>query len=379
MEKYKIKIFYISVGRSDYGIIRNGIIQLQKNPKVLCYPVIIGAHHHKKFGNTKSEIIKDKLKNSIFLKLKYLNNKKNNTNFYIEQILNKLNKITNKYKPNICIITGDRYEMLGASLVCLNRNIPIIHFCGGSITVGSLDDSYRNIISNISELHFVETEKHKKQLLKKGVNKKKIYISGAPALENIKKIKFLKKDVLFKKYKLNYKKKTIIFTFHPETNIDIKKNLSNLEISINFLQRLNPEDYNIVITYPNADFGFEEIINFYKKIKNDNIFILKNLGSENYFNLLKYAFVMIGNSSSGIIESGSFNLPVLNLGDRQKGRFRDVNVLDCKFSHDEINKKFKLITKKTFKNKMSKMRNIYSLKYNSAKFCEKIIKYFYPK
>ena len=87
---------------------------------------------------------------------------------------------------------------------------------------------------------------------------------------------------------------------------------------------------------------------------------------------------MIGNSSSGIIESGSFNLPVLNLGDRQKGRFRGANVLDCRFSHDEIDKKFRLITKKTFKNKMTKMKNIYSLKYNSIKFCKKIVKLFYP-
>lgn len=376
MGRNKLKIFYISAGRSDYGLIKNGIIQFQKIKKIKCYPIILGAHNLKKFGTTKSEIIKDKIKNIIPLKIKYLNNNEDNTIFYFEQILSKFNKLVSKYKPKICIITGDRYEMMAISLVCLNQDVPIVHFCGGSITRGSLDDKYRNVISSFSKLHFVETAKHRKQLIKNGIKRNKIFVSGAPALENLSKIKFLKKSTFFNKFNFDLKKKIIIFTFHPETNLDLNRNLKNLEISVSFLKKLDQKKYNIVISYPNADFGFEQIINVYKKINNRNIFIFKNFGVFNYYNLLNHASIMIGNSSSGIIESASFKLPVLNLGDRQKGRFRGINVVNASFSYSNINKKFKYLINNSFKEKISRTKNIYGVKFNAKKYCKIIINYF---
>ena len=215
----------------------------------------------------------------------------------------------------------------------------------------------------MATLHLVETKHHKDNLIKSNI-KKNIKLVGAPALENISIDKHLNyKKIEHKQNSLN--EKPIISCFHPETNLSIKDNLKNLKILLKFLKSTNKKSY---ISYPNADEGFIEYINLIHKelINNKKIQIIKSFGIEKYYNLLNGAKLMIGNSSSGIIETASFNLPCINLGDRQKGRFSPKNVLHSKFNLKEIKKNYKIASDKNFIQKLKKYKNPY-FKSNTSK------------
>ena len=343
MSKKNILVF--TAARSDFGIMKNTIINLEKFKRFNFFLIVGSAHYSGLFGNTVSEIDKIKIKNKIKLNFKYSRNsslKEITTNFTNTMI--NVQKIFEKKKIDCCLIMGDRYEMMALAIVCLNNNVPIAHICGGSETFGSIDNEYRNSISQMAKYHFVETKFHKKRLQKMGIDKN-IFIVGAPALENLNKytkdFKTTKKKYFLE---LDEKKKTIVSCFHPETTVNLKKNLKNLNILIEFLN--SKKDYNVIFTYPNADVGYKEFINLLKKKLNANIILLPNLGIDNYYSLLKNSSFLIGNSSSGIIESASFNLASINLGDRQKMRYFPKNVFHCPFNKKKLGNLFFLLEKK---------------------------------
>ena len=257
----------------------------------------------------------------------------------------------NNKKIDASIILGDRYEMLAISIASLNYNIPIMHFCGGSETLGSLDNIYRYSISKMATVHFLETNYHKNNLKKIGI-KKNLFVVGAPALENLnkrKKFNFVSKN----------KKKIIVACFHPETTKTKAFNRKNITTLLKFLSKI---DENIIFTYPNADLGFKDYIKLIKKfLKNKkNTSIVQNLGISNYYNLLSRVDLLIGNSSSGIIEGGSFKIPVINVGDRQKKRLADKNVLHAKFKTSSLQKCYKKALSGKF---ISGLRNLKSIYY----------------
>lgn len=368
------KIVFLSVGRSDYGIMRNIITTCNQNKKINLSLIVTGSHLSKKFGNTIKEIEKDKIKNIYKINLNYDFKNKDKTNYHISTLINKTDIILKKIKPNFVITLGDRYEMLAMSLAAFNNNIRIVHFCGGSKTLGAKDDEYRKCISNLSSYHFVETNLHKKQLVNNGIDKSKIFVSGAPALENLKKIKFIKKDKLFKNMKIkNYKNnKIIIVTFHSETKKKLSENIIYINELIKFLKSL--KNVIIIMTYPNADFGYENIIKIIEKTNFTNFYKYKSLGIEKYFNILKYGNCLIGNSSSGIIESKSFNLPTINLGERQSQRFHNINVIHSKINKTDLQKKYLKSQTIKFKKKIFANKDIYKLNYTSDKIVNLLIK-----
>ena len=203
-------------------------------------------------------------------------------------MVNKSDQILKKIRPDFLVTLGDRYEMLAMSLAAFNNNIKIIHFCGGSKTLGAKDDEYRKCISNLSSYHFVETNLHKKQLLNYGIDKNTIFVVGAPALENLNKIKFLKKEKFLKNMKIkNYENnKIIIVTYHSETKKKLSDNVKYINEIISFLKSLKKTI--IILTYPNADFGYENIIKIIEKTNFTNFYKYKSLGIKKYFNILKY-------------------------------------------------------------------------------------------
>jgi GDP/UDP-N,N'-diacetylbacillosamine 2-epimerase (hydrolysing) len=362
-----MKLVFFSVGRSDYGIMRN-IIKTVENDKIIRSSLILtGSHLSEKFGETINEIKLDKIKNIHKINLNYKSNNKDLNNSHSAFLIKKTDKILKKIKPDYVIVLGDRYEMLAMSISAFNNDIKIIHFCGGSNTLGAKDDQYRKCISILASYHFVETILHKKELINNGINQESIFISGAPALENLNNIKYLSKKNLFKSLKINedLNKNIIVATFHPETKISIKKNIYNFKVLLKFLNQLKNEI--VILTYPNADYGYEKIIDLISKIKPKNFYIFKSLGIKNYYNILKFGNCLIGNSSSGIIESKSFNIPTINLGNRQEGRFHNNNVINCKFKLEDIKKNYKFSQSKKFLKLCNLNKNIYKLVLSSVK------------
>lgn len=368
-----LEILVFSAGRSDFGILKKLIKKINLSKQFNLTLVIGPAHNTNIFGSTNIEINELRIKSQINLYFK-----KNNSNKF--DILNSMSdiikeisiKLKNK-KYSAAIILGDRYESLIFALCCFNLRIPIIHIGGGSITLGSLDDLYRKCISQMSNLHFVETNQNKENLKNIGITKN-VFITGAPAIENIPKKNNTKLifDSKFDDY-IYSKKKKILACFHPETNIPKKTNLNYLK---NFILFLNNTNQKILFTYPNADEGYMEYIKIIEsKLNKNNSIIVKNLGMQKYHSMLHHSDLLIGNSSSGIIESCSFKIACINLGNRQKKRLSPKNIIHSSFDIIDIKKAYEKAMSRNFKIKLKNFKNPYEMKNSSNKIFN-IIKKF---
>lgn len=351
------KIFVLSVGRSDYDRYYPIISELNKTKKIKLWLCLTKSHQDNKFGKTinyvskEFKILKNRYTNKNFLRSDF------SKNFYDD--LSFVNIQIKKKKPDLIIVLGDRYEMLIGPISAIPYNIPVIHFFGGAVSEGAIDELVRHAITKMSHYHFVLLEKYRKRLIKMGEESWRIKTIGMHELINLKKQKIISLSQLGKKYDFDFYKPYILFTLHPTT---LEKNMLNRQIQIvkKFLKR---SKMNVVFTYPNADPGYKQIINFLNKFKNKKKYlILKNAGVNLYANLLRNAAFLFGNSSSGIVEAASFNKPVINLGTRQKGKHIPQNVINCDFNFKKILKSVSKAKSKKFYRKIKKFRNPYESK-----------------
>ena len=258
------------------------------------------------------------------------------------------------------VLLGDRYELLPCAMTCVQYKVPIAHIHGGEVTRGSLDNTYRNAISKLSHIHFVCHNQYKKNLIKIGESPNRIFNYGAPSIENIKK----------KNNSLRFKKKTFLVTYHPNTIFPerTEKEITQLLDSLTYLK-----NYNFILSQPNLDVNGHQIIKMIKKYnKKKNIILKKSMGKKNYFSTLQHINGIIGNSSSIILESSSFKLPALMLGDRQNGRIITKNIICANFEKKEIIKKIIKISDDNFKKKFSNIKNLFYKKNTSKKIVNKI-------
>ena len=362
----KKKFLFVTSSRADYGPAKN-LIKLFKKKSKNFKLLVTGSHLNKKFGRSEQEIIED----GIIPDFKIDILKKSNLNN-----MNKISEITfkefnfffqNRYKPDILIILGDRFEMLPIVYSAFLANIRVAHINGGEITHGSIDDSIRHSITKLSNYHFVSTKRNKNRLIRLGEDPKNVMNFGYLGVENINNIGFLSKDELEKKLKIFFNKKNLILVFHPETFVSLKKNIKNIKTIIKTLKTL--KNFNIFITASNFDFGGQKF-NYYlekqsKKIK--NFYFFKSLGKKSFLSLLKKSDGIIGNSSSGIIEAPSLKKATINLGSRQHGRSKNKNIINSRITKKDIIKSINQIFLKKFKNKLIKNNNEYEQKNTSKK------------
>lgn len=329
----KKNIVVFTGSRSDYGLLKNIIKKLNffsfLNIKVIAGP----DHFENKFGFTFREILDDKIKISYKIK----NNKlKKNFNQKLSYLFARFNKLLQK-KIDLAILLGDRYETFLFASSCYFNKIPIIHLYGGEKTFGAIDESLRHAITKLSFIHFVATENNKKRLVRLGEDPKFIFNFGYTGVENFLKIKLRSKKYLFKKYDINTKKKIILITFHPETisKISYKKQIQTLiegiiEIKeVYFLFNINNSD-------PGSEVFLREINASKKIIK--NMKIIKSLGVQDYASFVNISNMVVGNSSSGIIEVPYLNKYSINIGDRQQGRDSKDTVINIKLKSKIIKK-----------------------------------------
>ena len=274
--------------------------------------------------------------------------------FSMSDYIKKLSNLFEKKPCDIFLILGDRYETLASAYVANFFGIPIAHISGGEITRGSQDDSYRHAITKLSRFHFVSHKLYKKRLLQLGEEKKNIFNYGFLGKENVSNTQILSKEKLQKILKIRLNKFNFFVSYHPET-IQTHLNIQNFKILISSL--LTYKNTSIYITSPNADIGSDkiiDIINVYRK-KNFKIYYFKSLGKVNYFSLLYYCNLYIGNSSSGISEIPYLKRYSINVGIRQQGRHMPLNVINIPFKKKQIiNEINKILLKKEFNNKKIK-------------------------
>ena len=263
--------------------------------------------------------------------------------------------------------------MLGCAIASMSHRIPIVHIHGGEVTTGAIDDSIRHSISKLSHLHFPIHDEYKKRLIQLGENPKTIFNYGGLGAYSIQNIKFKSKFVLERELKIKLDKKIFLITYHPTT---LEKNKSNYQVS-NLLSALDKFKKTIKI-FTSSNFDHEnkiiknKILNFTRK--NKNTFFYSSLGHLNYISLMKISSVVIGNSSSGVLETPSLGIPTVNIGNRQKGRITSDNVINSEYKKKDIIKNIKkalIFDKKKF----NKIGSPFYKKDTPKKIAKKIISF----
>lgn len=362
----KKKILYISSSRADFGIAKNLLLEIKKDKDLSLSILATGSHYSKMHGLTYREILKSNLKINYSIKL---NLNSIDTSLITSKIIQDLKKILLVENPDMCIVLGDRFELLGAAFACFLNKIPIVHIHGGEKTFGAIDDSIRHCISKLSFLHLVTNRLYKKRLIQLGEDKNKIFNVGGLGAENISNIKFGKIDKILKKYNIDSNKKYFLITYHSET-FNSKNDIKNLKILFESLKPFE-NDFQLIFTSSNFDENGNNInkyINKFIQLNKNNRMQIKSFGHDDYLNIARNSNLVIGNSSSGILEIPSLFTPTLNIGIRQKGRVYGKSVYNSNFKKNEIVSKIKNCSK--LKLKKSLNYNPYLQKNTSSKILE---------
>lgn len=365
-----MKICTITGSRAEFFLLKNLITKLTYDKKIKNNLLVTGSHNSVFFGNTIKDIRKSNFKIKAEIDLKIKKDKPSDISNYLTEGIKKFSYYFNKIKPDLILILGDRYEIFSAAIAAHILRIPIAHIYGGETTQGAIDEGIRHSITKLSHIHFVSTNKYFTRVKQLGENPKMIFNVGSLGVEALKKNKTINKKILEKKLGIKFRKKNLLITFHSETIYDEKKNLKNLKIFLDSLKNLR--DTSLIFTAPGADFYFKSILKEMKKFinKTPQAYFFKSLGHENYFSLCKHVDLMVGNSSSGIIEMPSFKKWAINIGVRQEGRVKAKSTIDVKFKKPEIEK---LILKLLLNKNTSFLKNTKN-PYDNGNSSDKIIK-----
>ena len=365
------KICVVTGSRAEYGLLYPILVQIQDSSKLKLQLIVTTAHLSSEFGLTYKQIEED----GFFIDDKINNLVSTDENSSIAKSTGKATILLadsfDRLKPDMVLLLGDRYETHAAATSAMLMNIPIAHIHGGEITEGAVDEQIRHSITKMSYLHFCSTEAYRKRVIQMGEHPDNVFNFGAPGIDNILNLKLLNKEELEKELNWKLSSKYALFTYHPATlnNINLREDIKNI------LSKIRKTNLNVLFTFANADLGGKIINNeleFFCSKDREKYKLVKNLGQIKYLSAMKYSKLLIGNSSSGIIEAASFKKPVVNIGDRQKGRLANNNVINCQI--DSLIESISKALSNDFLFKCNTIKNIYGSGNSSNQIVNEIIK-----
>ena len=323
------KICVFTGTRADYGIMSRLVHLIDKDPDLQLQIIATNMHLSPEFGMTYKEIENDGFKIDKKVEMMLSSDTATGTVKSMGLALIGFADALEDLKPDLAVILGDRYEMLAAAEACLINKVPIAHIAGGAISEGAYDDAIRHSITKMSHLHFTETDEYRKRVIQLGEHPDRVWSTGALGVNNIRNEQIMPLSELESSLDFHLGEKFLLITFHPVTmeNATAAEQCENLLTALSEVNR----EYQLLFTLPNSDTDGRVII---QKIKDyvsknsDRAFAITSLGKRRYYSALKYTTAVIGNSSSGLVEAPSFNIPTLNIGNRQQGRTRGETVID---------------------------------------------------
>ena len=279
-------------------------------------------------------------------------------------------QVFNRRRLDILVIVGDRFEMFAAALAAVPFNIPIAHLGGGDVTVGAMDDALRHSLTKLSHLHFASTEQYAQRIIQMGEERWRVCVSGEPNLDSLATMQLLTREELEAKYPVRLSSPFLLVTYHPVT---LQYRESGWQID-QLLKALHDSGIPVVFTMPNADTYNQSIRERIKRFADTSpsAWVVENLGLESYLSMMVLAAAIVGNSSSGILEAASFELPAVNIGIRQTGRVRARNVIDVGNSREAILSGIKQATDRKFRDSLRGLTNPYATGYAVPRILEKL-------
>ena len=266
-------------------------------------------------------------------------------------------EILSRTRPDIVVVLGDRTEMHAAASAAVPFLIPLAHIHGGELSLGAIDDALRHSLTKLSHIHFVSTERYAERVVQMGEERWRVIVSGAPGLDNVSSVDLM--DAVQLEGELGVPKdgRMVLVTMHPET-LDPGREAEHMSA---LLDALDGWEGPVVFTAPNDDVGRSTIVSSIETYVHGhpNALLIPDAGTRGYLSLMTRADVMVGNSSSGIIEAASFGLPVINVGHRQDGRIRAANVIDVEHASGEISSAMAKACSEEFRVSLAELVNPY--------------------
>ncbi|OFZ80448.1 MAG: UDP-N-acetyl-D-glucosamine 2-epimerase, UDP-hydrolysing [Bdellovibrionales bacterium RIFOXYD1_FULL_53_11] len=353
------RLLAVTTGRADYGLLYPLIKLLSHDGHFHLELAVTGSHLSKEFGNTIDLVVKDGISVDYPVDIHSYGGDEAAVCHSMAVGLEKFSELFAKNRPDLLFVLGDRYELLPVCSAALVHRIPIAHIHGGEATLGVMDDSIRHAVTKLSLLHFPSIDVYEKRIIQMGEHPDRVFTVGSLGIDNIANTPPVSCDEMISSLGVDPSKQFALFTFHPVTLSGAVASIEQVRV---IFDALAGYEFTVVITMPNADQGGMGLYSIIEEFSNRDpikYVIRKNLGQANYINAMRHAALMIGNSSSGIIEAASCELPVVNIGDRQGGRVKPANVISCNCRAHEIKEAINTALGKKFRDGIKGMTNPY--------------------
>lgn len=337
------KICVVTATRAEYGYLKWLMKDILADSELELQVIATGTHLDKTQGYTVDQIIADSIPVTEKVDVKLDNSSTKTICETMARYGSGFADVFSRLQPDVVVVLGDRYELLPICSTAFMMQIPIAHLSGGDVTEGALDDGVRNAVTMLATYHFPITEDCAKNIHRMRGEDKNIFVTGSISLDFFNRTELMTREQLAENLGLDVNKKWVLCTLHSETKQDIAYNIKMAENLISAMKE-TLSDFQIVITNANADLGGQEINKLMMKVANEkpNLFaVVPSLGQKRYLSYMKQVELVIGNSSSGILESPYLGIPTVNIGERQKGRYRCENIVQSGIEKNEIEQSIK--------------------------------------
>ena len=326
------KVCYVTGTRADFGLMEITLQTIQKHPQLNLSILVTGMHLLSSYGDTWQEIEQSNLPIGAKIPVELAGSSGAEMAIALGEQVIGFTRALKQEQPEMLLLLGDRGEMLAGAIAALHLNIHIIHIHGGELS-GTIDDSVRHAISKIAHYHFTATENSRGRLIRMGENPGNIYVTGAPGLDAIYQTDLMEKNALFDSHGLNTTQPLSLILFHPV----VQQANEAAEQMRTLMDAVLEVGMQCLVIMPNADAGGSVIAQVIRNYcSHEQVKTVVHVPRREFISLVSHAAVMVGNSSSGIIEATSLGAPVVNIGDRQKYRDRNSNVVDVAPVRSEI-------------------------------------------
>lgn len=337
------KICVVTATRAEYGYLKWLMKDTLADSDLELQVIATGTHLDKSQGHTVEQIIADGIPVSAEVDVQLDNSSSKAICETMARYGNGFAEVFALLQPDVVVVLGDRYELLPICSTAFMMQIPIAHLSGGDVTEGALDDGVRNAVTMLATYHFPITEDCAENIRRMRGENKNIFITGSTSLDFFNRTDLLSRELLAENLSLDINKKWALCTLHSETKQGIAYNIKMAENLISAMKE-TLLDFQIVITNANADLGGQEINKVMMKIANEapnHFIVVPSLGQKRYLSYMKQVELVLGNSSSGILESPYLGVPTVNIGKRQKGRYRCENIIQSGIEKNEIEQSIK--------------------------------------
>ena len=326
-----MKLCVFTGTRAEYGLLRPVMTRIQADPDLQLQVLVSGSHLSERHGRTVDDIRKDGFPVSAEVPLSLDDDTPDGVSHAFGEAVQGCSRALERLEPDMLVLLGDRYECLACAVAACLHRVPIAHIHGGETTEGAMDDYFRHAITKLSHLHFTSCEPYRNRVIQLGESPQAVFNVGALGVENIRTVPLLDREALEADLNFALGDKCLLTTYHPETlDPQGEKHAGAVFVGFNRAMEGDPA-IRMIITGANADPGgsaIDALAARFAKVWKDRVLVSPSLGLVRYLSAMKHCAAVVGNSSSGIIEAPSFGIPTVNIGDRQKGRFRAASVID---------------------------------------------------